>query len=115
MTISERSVGGVTILDIDGQLTIGAASGHLRDKVRSVLQQGQKRLVLNLAGVHYVDSGGLGEMVQAYATTKTQGGALKLVNTTKRLHDLLVITKLSTVFDTFDTEAAAIASFGASE
>jgi anti-sigma B factor antagonist len=112
MTVSERSVGGVTILDVSGNITLNDGAEQVRDKVRSVLQQGQKHLLVNLAGVSYMDSAGLGELVQAYSTAAKQGGKLKLVNPTKRLHDLLVITKLATVFDSFDDEAKAVASFG---
>lgn len=111
MTISERAVGNVTLLDIQGQLTLGEGADRLQDKVRSLLQQGRKQLVVNLAGVSYMDSAGLGQLIQSFATTSKQGGALKLVNLTRRLQDLLVITKLSTVFDCHDTEAAALASF----
>jgi len=113
MTVSERAVGGVTFLDVEGQLTLGDGADRLRDKVRSLLQEGQRQFVVNLAGVPYMDSAGLGELVQAFATTKKQGGALKLMNATRRLHDLLVITKLVTVFDCYDNEAAALASFAA--
>jgi anti-sigma B factor antagonist len=85
----------------------------LSDKVRSLLQQGQKQLIINLAGVPYMDSTGLGAMVHAYATATRQGGSVKLLNSTKKLHDLLVITKLATVFESFDNEPAALASFRA--
>jgi anti-sigma B factor antagonist len=112
MTVSERSVGNVTILDVSGNVTLNDGAEQVRDKVRAVLQQGQKFLLVNLAKVSYMDSAGLGELVQAYSTVAKQGGKLKLVNPTKRLHDLLVITKLSTVFDSFDDETAAVASFG---
>jgi anti-sigma B factor antagonist len=113
MTVSERAVGDVMLLDVEGQLTLGDGADRLRDKVRSLLQGGQKQFIVNLAGVPYMDSAGLGELVQAYATTRKQGGTLKLMNTTSRLRDLLVITKLATVFDSFDNEAAAVASFAA--
>jgi len=111
MTVSERAVGSVTFIDIEGQLTLGDGADRLQDKVRSLLLQNQKQLIVNLAGVSYMDSAGLGQLIQSYATTSKQGGVLKLVNLTSRLRDLLVITKLSTVFDTFDNEAAALASF----
>jgi anti-sigma B factor antagonist len=114
MTVTERAKGAVTVLDVTGNITVGEGAHILRDKVRSLLQQGSKQLLVNLAGVSYMDSGGLGEMVQAYATVTRQGGSLKLVNATKRLHDLLVITRLSMVFDSFDDEAEAVNSFGAS-
>jgi anti-sigma B factor antagonist len=112
MTINERTSGSTTILDLAGNITIGDSADILRDKVRSLLQQGQKQIVVNLAGVSYMDSAGLGELVRSHATATQQGALLKLTNVTKRLQDLLVITKLSTVFDSYDDEAAAIASFG---
>ena len=111
MTVSERGVGNVTILDVSGNVTLNDGSEQLRDKVRSVLQQGQKYLLVNLSKVSYMDSAGLGELVQAYSTVAKQGGRLKLVSPTKRLQDLLVITKLATVFDSFNDEPTAIASF----
>ena len=111
MTVTERPKGAVIILDVAGNITAGEGAATLRDKVRSLLQQGSKQLLVNLAGVSYMDSGGLGEMVQAYATVTKRGGSLKLINVTKRLQDLLVITRLSTVFDSFDDEAEAVASF----
>ena len=112
MTITERTNGGVCILDIDGPITIGpGGSDMLADKVRSLLQQGHRQLLINLAAVPYMDSTGLGAMVHAYATATRQGGSVKLLNSTKKLHDLLVITKLSTVFESFDSEPAAVASF----
>lgn len=114
MNISQRSVQGVCVLDIDGPITLGAeGSEKLGDKVRSVLQSGDKQILLNLASVAYIDSAGLGELVNAYTTVKKQGGALKLVGVTKKLKDLLVITKLATVFDSFDSEAAALESYQA--
>jgi anti-sigma B factor antagonist len=114
MTITERPVGDVQILDIEGSITGDAgAAQRLADKVRSLLQQGEKRLVLNLASVAYVDSAGLGELVHAYTTAARQGGSVKLLNVTKRLNDLLVITKLVTVFETFDSESSAVSSFTA--
>jgi anti-sigma B factor antagonist len=111
MNISQRSVDGVTFLDITGPITLGPGAERLGDKVRSVLQQGDKKIVVNLAGVPYMDSAGLGELVHAYTTATRQGGRLKLLNVTKRLNDLLVITKLSTVFESHDSEAEAIGSF----
>jgi anti-sigma B factor antagonist len=113
MTISQRSVQGVCVLDVEGPITLGAdGSERLNDKVRSALQSGERKILLNLGGVPYMDSAGLGELVNAYTTVKKQGGALKLVGVTKKLNDLLVITKLSTVFDSFDNEAAALQSYG---
>ena len=113
MQLDQRIVGQVTIVKVTGDITLNKGGDVLlKDKVQSLVQQGQKNIVLDLSGVSYVDSAGLGELVQAYATTKNRGGALKLLSVTKRLKDLLVVTKLLTVFDTFDTEADAIASFG---
>jgi anti-sigma B factor antagonist len=111
MTVSERIVDGVSILDVSGSVTLSDGAEQLRDKVRSLLQDGKKQVLVNLDKVSYMDSAGLGELVQAYSNVTKQGGKLKLVNPTKRLTDLLVITKLATVFDSFDDEAGAVASF----
>ena len=113
MQLVEQIVGNVAIVKVTGDITLNKGGDVLlKDKVQSLIQQGQKNLLVDLGGVSYVDSAGLGELVQAYATTKNRGGALKLLNVTKRLRDLLVVTKLLTVFDTYDNEAAALASFG---
>ena len=112
MHIHERAIGDVTIIDVNGRMTLGEGQELLRDKVNSLIQQGQKKLVLNLAEVPYIDSAGLGEIVRTYTTVSHQGGALKLLNLTKRIQDLLAITKLLTVFETFDSEADAVGSFG---
>ena len=113
MQLEERIVGHVAIVTVTGDITLNKGGDVLlKDKVQSLIQQGQKNLLVDLGGVSYVDSAGLGELVQAYATTKNRGGALKLLNVTKRLRDLLVVTKVLTVFDTYDNEAAAVASFG---
>ena len=112
MTIAERNVGAVTIIDVTGGMKAGNPT-HIGDKVRSLLQQGRKKMLINLAHVPYLDSVGLGELVQAYTTATNQGGTLKILNATARLKDLLVITKLATVFEMFDDEAKAVASFGA--
>lgn len=112
MQISERAVGEVVIVDVSGKITLGdGGDAMLKDKMRSLIQQGQVKVVLNLGDVSYVDSAGLGEIVQAYATVTKAGGSLKLMNTTKRIKDLLSITKLLTVFDTYDSEAEAVAAF----
>jgi anti-sigma B factor antagonist len=112
MHISERAAGEVTIVDVSGKVTLGdGGDTTLKDKLRSLVEQGRKSLLLNLADVSYVDSAGLGAIVHCYATVKNQGGSLKLLNVTKRLKDLLSITKLLTVFDTFDNEAEAVKSF----
>lgn len=114
MQLSERTIGDIVIVSVSGDITQHRGGDiALKDKVRSLIQQGQRKLLIDLGHVSYVDSAGLGELVHAYATTKNVGGSLKLVNVTKRLRDLLAITKLVTVFDTFDDEAAALASFAA--
>ena len=116
MNISERAIGDVVVVDVSGKVTLADGGDTiLKDKLRSLVQQGKRKLLLNLADVAYVDSAGLGAMVQSYTTVTNQGGALKLVNMTKRIHDLLAITKLLTVFDTFDNEAEAVTSFSAAQ
>lgn len=111
MDIAERTVSDVTVLDLKGKMTLGEGDELLKDKINSLLANGKKKLVLNLEGVPYIDSAGLGEIVRTYTTVSRQGGSLKLLNLTKRIEDLLSITKLLTVFETFDTEAEAINSF----
>lgn len=111
MHIEQRSVGDVTIIDLKGKMTLGEGDELLRDKVNSLIQQGLKKLVLNLAEVPYIDSAGLGEIVRTYTTVSRQGGQLKLLNLTKRITDLLSITKLLTVFETFENENDAVRSF----
>ena len=112
MELVERIVGGVVIITVTGDITLNkGGDALLKDKVQSLIHQGQKHLLLDLSGVSYVDSAGLGELVQSYATTRNRGGTLKLLNVTKRLRDLVVVTKLLTVFDTFDDEASAVSSF----
>lgn len=111
VTIHEREVGDVTVLDLSGKITIGEGSVQLREAVRGLLERGKKQILINLGGVDYVDSSGIGELVSCFTTTKNQGGQLKLLNLTKKIKDLLQITKLLTVFDTFDDEAEAIRSF----
>jgi anti-sigma B factor antagonist len=115
MVIEERLIGDVTILDLKGKMTLGEGDELLKDKINSLIHQGQKKLLLNLEGVPYIDSAGLGEIVRTYTTVSRQGGNLKLVNLTKRITDLLSITKLLTVFETFDTEPEALKSFQAAK
>ena len=115
MQISERAVGDVMLVDLKGKITLGEGDELLKDKVNSLINQGQRKIVLNLAEVPYLDSAGLGEVVRAYTTVSRQGGALKLLNLTKRISDLLAITKLLTVFETFDSEAEAVRSFSAAK
>jgi anti-sigma B factor antagonist len=111
MKISVRQVDGVTIVDCSGRITLGEGSVTLRDTVREILAKGQKKILLNLADVNYIDSSGIGELVSAFTTTKNQNGELKLLKLTKKVNDLLQITKLYTVFDVKDDETAAVKSF----
>jgi anti-sigma B factor antagonist len=111
MKISVRQVDGVTIVDCSGRITLGEGSVTLRDTVREILAKGQKKILLNLADVNYIDSSGIGELVSAFTTTKNQNGELKLLKLTKKVNDLLQITKLYTVFDVQDDETAAVKSF----
>ena len=111
MKVSSRQVDGVTVMDLSGRITLGEGSVVLRDAVRDLLSKGNKKILANLADVNYIDSSGIGELVSAFTTVRNQGGELKLLNLTKKVHDLLQITKLYTVFDVKDNEAAAIKSF----
>jgi len=111
LSIKDREAGDVTILDLAGKITIGEGSVQLREAVRRLLDDGKKKILLNLGEVAYVDSSGIGELVSSYTTTNNQGGQLKLLNLTKKIQDLLMITKLLTVFETFDSEASALESF----
>ena len=111
MKISTRNVDGVSILDCSGRITLGEGSITLRDTVRELLGKGQKKILLNLGDVTYIDSSGIGELVSAFTTVRNQGGELKLLNLTKKVHDLLQITKLYTVFDVKDDEATAVKAF----
>jgi anti-sigma B factor antagonist len=113
MTIQERVVGSVTVLDCSGKLVLGDGDTLLKDKVHSLIFQNRKHILLNMAGVSYVDSSGLGALVATSITVRNSGGHIKLLNVTTRLHDLLSIAKLLTVFDTFDSEAEALRSFPA--
>ena len=111
MTITERVVDTITILDLSGKLTIGEGAQVLKDKSESLVFQGHHKVIVNLADVPYIDSAGLGEIVRTFTTVSRQGGSLKLLSLTKRITDLLAITKLLTVFETHDNEADAIRSF----
>ena len=112
MQIEERTLGDVTVVVISGDITLNQGGDvTLKDKVGSLIQQGRRKLVIDLGHVSYVDSAGLGELVRAYATTKNGGGSLKLVGVTRRVKDLLTITKLVTVFETYEDAATAVASF----
>ena len=111
LTIHSREVDGVTVLDLSGRITLGEGSVQIRDAIRDLISKGQKSILLNLADVNYIDSSGLGELVSAFTTSQNQGADLKLLHLTKKVHDLLQLTKLYTVFDVKDDEASAIASF----
>ena len=111
LNIRERQAGDVTILDLEGRITIGDGNVSLRNAIRRLIQEGKKKILLNLAGVSYVDSSGIGELVSSYTTIGREKGQLKLLNLTQKIRDLLTITKLLTVFDTYDDEAAALNSF----
>jgi anti-sigma B factor antagonist len=113
MKASTRNVDQITVVDLSGRITLGEGSVVLRDTVRNLVGQGNKKMLLNLGDVNYIDSSGIGELVSAFTSVRNQGGELKLLNLTKKVHDLLQITKLYTVFDVKDDEAAAINSFKA--
>ncbi len=106
-----RDVSGVTVVDLSGRITLGEGSAMLREMVRDLLQKNQRKIVLNLADISYIDSSGIGELVSGFTTVKNHGGELKLLNLTKKVHDLLQITKLYTVFDVHNDEHAVLGSF----
>jgi anti-sigma B factor antagonist len=114
MQTATRQVADVTIVDVSGRITLGDGNVALREIVRALAENGQKRIVLNLGEVHYVDSSGVGELVKTHTTLRNQGGQLKLANLHKRVNDLLNMTRLSAVFDIYKDEASAVASFGSS-
>jgi anti-sigma B factor antagonist len=114
MTTSLRQVGVVTIADISGRIVLGEESAALRDLVRDLLSKGQKKILLNLAEVTYIDSTGLGALVSAFTSVKKQGGELKLLNLTNKVEGVMQLTKLFTIFDVMDDESVAIKSFGQS-
>lgn len=111
LDVKERQAGDVTILDMSGEVRIGEGSIALRDAIRRISGEGKKKLLLNLGGVNYVDSSGIGELIANYTTVSRQGGQLKLLNLTDRIQNLLVITKLLTVFDVYEDEPTALKSF----
>jgi anti-sigma B factor antagonist len=111
LTIASREVDGVAILDLNGRITLGEGSVQLRDAIRGLISKGQKNILLNLGEVNYIDSSGLGELVSAFTTAKNQQAEVKLLTLTTKVHDLLQLTKLYTVFDIQNDEAGAIASF----
>jgi anti-sigma B factor antagonist len=109
--LSTRQVGDVTVVDVAGRITLGEGSSSLRESIRELIVKGNKRILLNLSEVSYIDSSGIGELVSGFTTVTNAGGQLKLVGLTKRVKDLLQITKLYTVFDVYEDEAAAIRSY----
>ena len=111
MKASNRQVNGITIVDMSGRITLGEGSVVLREAVKDLLSKGQKKILLNLGDVSYIDSSGIGELVSAFTSVRREGGELKLLKLTKKVHDLLQITKLYTVFDIKDDETAAVQSF----
>jgi len=111
LNISERQAGDVTILDMDGKVTIGEGSVALRSAIRRLVGEGKKKILLNLSGVGYVDSSGIGELVSSFTAVNKEGGQLKLLNLTQKIQDLLAITKLLTVFDTYENEGDALSSY----
>jgi anti-sigma B factor antagonist len=111
MKASTRQVNGVTVVDMSGRITLGEGSVILREAVKDLVAKGQKKILLNLGDVTYIDSSGIGELVSAFTSVRNQGGELKLLNLTKKVHDLLQITKLYTVFDIKDDEAKAVEAF----
>jgi anti-sigma B factor antagonist len=111
LNIKERQAGDVTILDMEGKITIGEGSVGMRGAIRRLIEEGKKKVLLNLSNVGYVDSSGIGELVSSFTTLNREGGQLKLLNLTQKIRDLMVITKLHTVFDVYDDEATALNSF----
>lgn len=111
LTATVRHIGDISIVDLDGKITLGESTGILRDNLKSLLAQGSKNIILNMAGVGYVDSAGLGELVGAYTTAQGQGGTVKLLHMQTKMKDLMQVTKLHTIFAAFEDEQEAIASF----
>lgn len=111
LTIAERQAGDVTILDLEGRVTIGEGSVALRNTIRQAIADGKRKIILNLAGVSYVDSSGIGEIVSSFTTVNKEGGTLKLLNLQQKIQDLLAITKLLTVFEVFENEGDAVSSY----
>ena len=112
LRMAERDVNGITVLDIDGRIVLGEESNSFREKVKGLLASGKKKIVLNLANVTYIDSAGLGTLVATFHSARSQGASLKLANLGAKFKEVLQVTKLMTVFDTYESESAAIQSFG---
>ncbi|HUY94209.1 MAG TPA: STAS domain-containing protein [Terracidiphilus sp.] len=111
LTIASREVDGVTVLDLSGRITLGEGSVQLREAVRDLISKGARNILLNMSDVNYIDSSGLGELVSAFTTAKNQGASVKLLGLTKKVKDVLQLTKLYTVFDVYEDEASGIGSF----
>ena len=111
LDIKERQAGDVTVLDMNGTIRMGEGSGVLRSSIRQLVSDGKKKILLNLGGVRYIDSSGIGELIANYTTVSKDGGQMKLLNLTDKVQDLLVITKLLTVFDVYENEPDALSSF----
>lgn len=111
LNISERQAGDITILDLDGKITIGEGSIALRNSIRRLLEEGKKKILLNLADIGYVDSSGIGELVSSFTTVNREGGSLKLLNLQQKVQSLMAITKLLTVFDVYEDEGDALGSY----
>ena len=111
MKIETRTIGDIKVLDCSGKITLGEGTMTVRNTVRDILKGNGKKIILNLADVNYIDSSGIGELVSTYTTVANSGGQLKLLNLTKKIQELLAITKLLTVFQVFENEQAALASF----
>ena len=111
MNITTREVSHVTIVDLNGRITLGDETGLIRDTIRELIAAGKKKIILNLAQVDYIDSSGVGELVSSYTTVRNSGGELKLLGLTKKVHDILNVNKLYTIFDVKDDEFTAVKSF----
>ena len=109
--MTDREVDGVSVVTLDGRIVLGEESNTFREKLKSLLAEGTKKIVLNMAGIKYVDSAGLGTLVAAHVSAKTQGASVRLCNLGEKFHEVMQITRLLTVFDVYDTEAAAVSSF----
>jgi len=109
--MTDREVDGVSVVTLEGRIVLGEESNTFREKLKSLLAEGKKKIVLNMAGIKYIDSAGLGTLVAAHVSAKTQGASVRLCNLGKKFHEVMQITRLLTVFDVYDTEAAAVSSF----
>ncbi|HEY6185808.1 MAG TPA: STAS domain-containing protein [Terriglobales bacterium] len=109
--MTDREVDGVSVVTLDGRIVLGEESNSFREKLKSLLTEGKKKIVLNMAGIKYIDSAGLGTLVAAHVSAKTQGASVRLCNLGEKFHEVMQITRLLTIFDVYDTETAAVSSF----